>query len=64
MKQVCIAPITSKNFICTDTEFYNFQVAKSVNKLSPNKRMKALSKMNKKNFVVNMHFEADGEKLI
>ena len=64
MKQVAIAPIASKNFVCTDSEFYNFQVGKSVNKMSPNKRMKALAKMNKKNFVVTMHFEADGEKLI
>ena len=64
MKQVAIAPVSSSNFLCTDSDFYNFEVQARVSKLSPSKRLKALQKYERKNFVVNMHMEADGEKLI
>lgn len=64
MKQVVIAPVNSSNFICTDKEFYNFEIQERVNKYSPNKRLKAMQKFTKKNFEVKMHLEADGEKLI
>lgn len=63
-KQVAIAPVNSNNFIITDKEFYNFEVQERVNKLSPNKQAKAMQKYSKKNFVINMHLEPDGEKLI
>lgn len=64
MKQVCIAPISSKKYICTDSEFYNFQVNWQGGQNSPGKKQKTLSKMKVKNFVVNMNLEADGQKLI
>eukprot|EP00347_Sterkiella_histriomuscorum_P000566 403375355 len=64
MKQVVVAPVSSKNFICTNSDFYNFQHSHNINKLSPQKRHKAHAKLSKKNFVVNIHLEADGEKLI
>lgn len=50
MKQVAIAPVSSKNFICTNEDFYNFKFDSSLSKLSPNKKQKAMTKMEKNNF--------------
>lgn len=64
MKEVTIAPVNSANYILTDESFYSFDNGDRHERMTTDKRIKAEQKYSKKNFIVKMQLEADGEKLI
>mmetsp|Transcript_23179 Transcript_23179/g.22660 ORF Transcript_23179/g.22660 Transcript_23179/m.22660 type:complete len:211 (-) Transcript_23179:4113-4745(-) len=60
-KQLVIGPMNSNRLIETNMAFYKLEGS---TKMSPLKKAKTQSKLDKKNFVVTINMEADGEKLI